>query len=110
MGGGGRPTHVHHLAHRADWEAATTAGVPYRPPGFDRDGFVHCSTAEQVAPTAARWFPADADLVLVTLDVAALGDALAFEAGSLGESDLFPHLYAPIDPATVVSAEPFRSA
>lgn len=113
------PDVVHHLAHRSDWEAALRGGRPYVPPGFDRDGFVHCSTPAQVAPTVERWFPPDADLLLLTLDPAALGDSLRFEPGSLGErgSDgepvLFPHLYAPIDPAdptVVLSAEPYRLA
>ena len=45
---------IYHMAHRADWDAAT-AGAPYAGSADDRrDGFIHFSTAEQVAESAAK--------------------------------------------------------
>jgi uncharacterized protein (DUF952 family) len=87
------------------------AGCPYIPTASGGpsglDGFIHCSTAAQVAGTATGWFAGRDDLVLVALDPAVLGDALVYEPGALGEADPFPHLYAPIDP-TRVAAAPYR--
>ncbi|MBI3436897.1 MAG: DUF952 domain-containing protein [Proteobacteria bacterium] len=56
-----------------------------------RDGFIHLSSAAQVAATAEKHFAAAADLVLVAVDAAALGAALRWEPSRGGE--LFPHLY-----------------
>jgi uncharacterized protein (DUF952 family) len=56
-----------------------------------RDGFIHFSTAAQVAETAARHFAGAVDLVLVAVDAQALGTALKWEPSRGGA--LFPHLY-----------------
>ncbi|WP_425493389.1 DUF952 domain-containing protein [Hoeflea prorocentri] len=59
------------------------------------DGFIHFSTAQQVAQTAALHFGGQDDLLLVAVDGAALGDALKYEPSRGG--DLFPHLYGPLN-------------
>jgi uncharacterized protein (DUF952 family) len=66
-----------------------------------RDGFVHLSTADQLEGTLARHFAGQADLQLVALDVAALGEALRWEPARDGAR--FPHLYAPVTLETVVA-------
>ena len=43
------------------------------------DGFIHFSTGEQVAETAARHFAGEEGLVLVAVDAEHLGPALRFE-------------------------------
>lgn len=68
------------------------------------DGFIHFSTAEQVAETAARHFAAQTDLVLVTVRSETLGLALRWEPSRDG--DLFPHLYGPLPLALVRSVVP----
>lgn len=55
------------------------------------DGYIHMSTAAQLAETIARHFAGRDDLSIVAVDVAALGDALRWEPSRGG--DLFPHLY-----------------
>ncbi|MBR9653107.1 DUF952 domain-containing protein [Thalassovita aquimarina] len=55
------------------------------------DGFVHFSTAGQVAETAAKHFAGEDGLVLLALESETLGEALKWEA-SRGNA-LFPHLY-----------------
>jgi len=67
-----------------------------------RDGFIHLSSPAQVAGTLARHFSGQAGLWLVTLDDAALGDELRWEASRDGA--LFPHLYRAIDLGEVVEA------
>jgi uncharacterized protein (DUF952 family) len=56
-----------------------------------RDGFIHFSTAAQVAETAERHFAGMDGLLLVAVDAEALGAALAWEPARGGA--LFPHLY-----------------
>lgn len=55
------------------------------------DGYIHFSTAEQVAETAAKHFGGADGLTLVAVDGDALGDALVWEPSRGGA--LFPHLY-----------------
>ena len=82
---------IYKICERAEWQAAERAGI-YRGAALDlRDGFIHFSTAAQVAETAAKHFAGRADLVLVAVDAAALGEALQWEPSRGGA--LFPHLY-----------------
>jgi uncharacterized protein (DUF952 family) len=69
-----------------------------------RDGFIHLSTADQLEETLARHFPGQDDLHFVAVDVAALGDAVKWEASRGGA--LFPHLYAPITLDAVIAYSP----
>jgi beta-hydroxylase len=55
------------------------------------DGFIHLSAADQVKGTLARHFAGQADLVLVEVNLAALGDAVRWEESRGGA--LFPHIY-----------------
>ncbi len=90
------------------WQAAVEAGV-FRGSEVDlRDGFIHFSTAAQVAETAARHFAGAGDLVLVAVDEARLGPALRYEPSRGG--DLFPHLYGPLDPTRVLWVKPLPLA
>ena len=82
------------IAGAAEWRAAEAAGV-FTGAAVDRaDGYIHISTAAQVAETAAKWFAGRDDLVLAAIDADALGDALRWEPSRGGA--LFPHLYAPL--------------
>ena len=69
-----------------------------------RDGFIHLSAAHQLAGTLASHFAGQAGLVLLAVDPGRLGPALKWEASRGGA--LFPHLYAPLDLAAVLWAEP----
>lgn len=85
------------LVDRAEWTAALAAGA-YAGSAVDRaDGFIHMSTADQLAETARRHYAGRDDLVLVEVALAPLGGALKWEASRGG--DLFPHLFAPLPAA-----------
>jgi len=85
---------IYKICTAAEWRQAEQAGV-YRGSAVDhRDGFIHFSTAAQVGETAARHFAGQADLLVVAVDAAALGDALRWEPSRGGS--LFPHLYGPL--------------
>ena len=90
---------IYKILARLDWEAARAEGT-YRGSGVDRhDGYIHFSSAEQVAETAQRHFAGQSDLVVLEVEAAGLGPALRWEPSRGGQ--LFPHLYAPLDPARV---------
>ena len=90
---------VYKILDRTAWTAARDAGV-FEGAGIDlADGYIHLSTATQAAETARRHFRGRTDLVVLELEAGDLGDALRWEPSRGGE--LFPHLYAPLDPAQV---------
>jgi uncharacterized protein (DUF952 family) len=97
-------TTIYKICERTSWQAAERAGL-YRGSDVDRhDGFIHFSTATQVAETVAKHFARLTDLVLVAADAAALGSALKWERARGG--DLFPHLYGALPVAAVRWARP----
>ncbi len=87
--------HVYKICARQAWLAATASGRFSGSPDDLRDGFIHLSTHQQLAGTAARHFRNQPDLVLVAFDPDRLGPALKWEAARGGA--LFPHLHAPLD-------------
>ncbi len=97
---------IYHLAAASAWEAATGAGA-YSGAEEDRaDGFLHFSTKEQIAESAARHKAGRTDLVLLAVDVASLGDALKWEPSRGGA--LFPHLYGDVPLSAVRAAVPLK--
>lgn len=92
---------VHHAAmlifkifRRPEWNAFRAGGETRGAPVDLADGFIHFSTAAQVAETAARHFATESDLVLVAVDGERLGPDLKWEPSRGGQ--LFPHLYRPL--------------
>lgn len=91
---------IYKILRQAEWDALCHAGQTAGAPVDVADGFIHFSTAAQVAETAARHFAGVEGLILAAFDAEALGPALAWEASRGGA--LFPHLYAPLRRADVI--------
>jgi uncharacterized protein (DUF952 family) len=86
---------IYKIAPRALWQAAEAAGRFDGAPVDVADGFIHFSTAGQVAETAAKHFAGQGDLLLVAVRVEHLPpDLLRWEPSRGG--GLFPHLYGPL--------------
>jgi uncharacterized protein (DUF952 family) len=99
VGAGFNVTTIYKICERTAWQEAERAGL-YRGSAVDlRDGFIHFSTANQVAETAAKHFAGQTDLMLVAVDDEALGPTLKWETSRGGA--LFPHLYAALPVSAV---------
>jgi uncharacterized protein (DUF952 family) len=96
------PARIFRIVAADVWQRAVAAGTFTGTEHDVRDGFIHFSTASQVAETAARHYAGLSHLLLVAVNVASLGDALRWEPSRGGA--LFPHLYAslPTNSATLV--------
>jgi uncharacterized protein (DUF952 family) len=95
---------VYKIVAAAEWKRAEAAGVFDGSAVDRRDGFIHFSTAAQVAETAARHFADQHDLLLVAVDATTLD--LRWEPSRGGQ--LFPHLYGPLPMTAVRSIVVFR--
>lgn len=94
---------VYKICPASAWREAEQQGV-YRGSDDDaRDGFIHLSSASQVAGTARRHFFAQRALFLIEIDGDALGDALRWEHSR--HDELFPHLYGELDVGAVISVQ-----
>ncbi|HEX2881376.1 MAG TPA: DUF952 domain-containing protein [Polyangiaceae bacterium] len=97
-------TTIYRLLGEDAWAMAQREGV-FRGSEHDvRDGFIHFSSAEQLAETAAKHYAGRDDLVLLWVSTAALGAALRWEISRGGA--LFPHLYGPLAVSAVKRAVP----
>ena len=95
---------IYKLCSAALWREAEQAGV-FAGSAIDHaDGYIHFSTAAQVAETASLYFRGEDDLMLVAVDGGRLGPALRYEASRGGA--LFPHLYASLPLSAVIWARP----
>ncbi len=91
---------IYKILRRPEWDAFRAAGETAGAPIDLTDGYIHFSTAAQVAETAAKHFATQSDLVLVAVESDGLGAALRWEPSRGGQ--LFPHLYRRLRLADVV--------
>ena len=98
---------VYKICPASHWRVAERDGI-FRGSEVDlRDGFIHFSSAEQVAETAAKHFAGARDLMLLRVNAASLGELLKWEPSRGGA--LFPHLYGDLDlKAVTPPLGPFR--
>jgi uncharacterized protein (DUF952 family) len=83
---------IYKICEQALWRAAEAAGQFSGSPVDERDGFIHFSTADQLAETAAKHYAGRSGLLLIAVDAGVLGAELKWERSRGG--DLFPHLHA----------------
>jgi uncharacterized protein (DUF952 family) len=102
---------IYHITTRREWEQTRT---DYRAPSLDSEGFIHCSTAEQVVKVAKAFFHSQRDLVLLCIEPARLASELRWEAPAHPDSapmtesqEQFPHIYGPINRDAIVRALDF---
>jgi len=82
---------IYHMCRRGEWQVAERAGAYHGSSQDASDGFIHFSTAAQLAASAARHRAGQSDLVLIAVAPDSLGATLRWERA--GNGALFPHLY-----------------
>src|SRR6478609_3700749 len=100
------PRTIYRLLDATTWKEASAAGTFTGTEHDLRDGFIHFSTAEQVAETAARHYAGRDNLVLLSVNADTLGAALRWEPSRGGA--LFPHLYATLPTSAVTAVVPLQ--
>ena len=97
---------LYHIAPARDIERAARSGT-YAPPSLEREGFVHCSYAGQVAATADRVFRGQQQLLVLEIDPSLLGSRVVAE-NLEGGSELFPHVYGRLPMSAVLAIRELR--
>ena len=64
------------------------------------EGFIHCSTIEQIPQVARRFFDGVSDLVLLEIDTGKLSAEVRWE---LAGDQKYPHVYGPLNLDAIAS-------
>lgn len=91
---------IYHLASPDDAKSLENQSF-YSTESLTQEGFIHCCTAAQLPGVIQRYYANATELVLLTIEPDALSAAPVYE-NTVGGTELFPHIYGPID-ATAVS-------
>ncbi|TBR61151.1 hypothetical protein B4U84_10130 [Westiellopsis prolifica IICB1] len=95
-----------HITQGEKWEAAKLSGI-YRAESLDSEGFIHCSTPEQIIKVAERFFAAQTGLVLLLIDSEQVKSEIRYEMAEVDE--LFPHIYGALNIDAVWRVVDFES-
>jgi uncharacterized protein (DUF952 family) len=90
-----------HITQRSQWETAKNLGT-YRGDTLDTEGFIHCSTAQQMIGSANRFFPGQKDLVILVIAVDRVQPTVRYEGAA--PHHLFPHIYGELNIDAVVQS------
>ena len=105
----GQVTFIYHIAAAADWERAVRDGqytMSTRGRTLAEEGFIHASTAAQVAQVANAFYRGARDLVLLVIDPGLVGPEIRYEHVP-GQDLPYPHIYGPLNVSAVVKTRPF---
>jgi len=100
---------IYHIAAAAGWERALHDGqytMSTRGLTLAEQGFIHASTAAQVALVANAFYQGEPDLLLLVIDTALVGPEIRYEHVP-GQDLPYPHIYGPLNVSAVVEARPF---
>jgi uncharacterized protein (DUF952 family) len=97
---------IFHITMRQAWERAKPGGS-YRPEAFAAEGFIHCSTREQVVRVADARFRGQQGLVLLCIDTGKVAAEIVYE-NLVGGRELFPHIYGALNADAVVEVLEFE--
>jgi uncharacterized protein (DUF952 family) len=86
---------IYHVTTAEAWNAAQQKGQ-YESPSLAREGFIHCSEANQVAGVLDRYFAGQTNLVKLVIDTEALTSRLVYDWSTSNE-ETYPHVYGPIN-------------
>ncbi len=93
---------IYHIATSEDWNLHLTNST-YEPQAFSKEGFIHCSTKEQVPGVLQRYYAGVKNLILLHIEESKLTALLKYEGATNGE--LFPHVFGPINKEAIVTVE-----
>lgn len=97
---------IYHIATKKDWEDAQHNGE-YTATSLKTQGFIHCSTREQLIGVANFLFIGQNNLLLLTINSEKVKAIIRYE-NLTGKTEKFPHLYGALNLDAVVDATDFK--
>jgi uncharacterized protein (DUF952 family) len=103
---------IYHIVAAADWAQAQRDGqysMSTRGRTLAEEGFIHASTAAQVALVANSFYQGEPDLLLLVIDPDQVAADIRYEPVP-GQAQPYPHIYGPLNLDAVLQAHPFHPA
>lgn len=97
---------IYHITEKQIWRQAV-AKEEYDFCGLKSEGFIHCSTWDQTLKVANKYFTKIEDVILLDISTPEIMSEIKFENTS-GGTELYPHIYGPIDLKAVVGFYNFQ--
>ena len=86
---------IYHFTTVQEWEDAQDKGS-YTPPSYQREGFIHCATDEQVEGVLEKHFKQHENLIKLVIDPLRLTSSLRYDKDKEQKQE-FPHIYGPLN-------------
>jgi len=86
---------IYHFTTLQEWEDAQDKGS-YEPPSYQREGFIHCATEEQIDGVLKKHFKHHENLIKLVIDPSRLISTLRYDKDEKQQQE-FPHIYGPLN-------------
>ncbi|MGK7931574.1 MAG: DUF952 domain-containing protein [Microcystaceae cyanobacterium] len=106
-----------HITFQFAWDKAQEKGE-YRADSLNNEGFIHCSTVNQVLRVANQFYKGQQNLIILVINPQKLTVPVKWENAvhpqnkqptTIQDSEQFPHVYGAINVAAVIQVLPLRS-
>jgi|SRR3989344_4048526 len=97
---------IYHLTNEDQWKLNQKIGF-YTPGSLTKEGFIHCSTKEQILATANRRFHGDTSLVILVINTDKVETKIVFEDTS-GRGEKHPHIYGKLSLSSIEHVLPLK--
>ncbi len=82
---------IYHITTQNDWSKALKTGE-YQADSLKNEGFIHCSTIDQVLTIANAFYKDVEGVIIIEIDENEINSEIKYE-NLEGGSELFPHIY-----------------
>jgi uncharacterized protein (DUF952 family) len=96
---------IFHITTRKQWKEAILLGT-YRASSLDDEGFIHCSTQQQILRSANEYYYGQPDLVMLCISSSKVEAPIVYE-DSYKKGEFFPHIYGTLNLDAVMQAFDF---
>ena len=93
-----------HIITKGEWNANNKE---YRTESLLTQGFIHCSTPNQVVEVANFLFKGRNDLQILVIDASKVKNIIKYE--DAGDGELYPHIYGALNIDAVISVLDFNA-
>ena len=98
-------THIFHITSCAQWKQAEVISA-YHSDTLSTEGFIHCSTLQQVISVANTLYHGQRGLVLVCINSSKVQAKIRYEGVEGGEQ--YPHIYGELNLDAVIKVFDFN--
>ena len=98
---------IYHIMNEKDYNEAANSNY-YAPVSLVEEGFIHCSTKEQILGVANNIYKNQKKLCIIAIDTSQLEAELVFEdLYELGQD--YPHIYGQLNMDAISNIYPFQA-